>query len=139
VVREPNLTGTSFTVTTPLVSGGRYRIWIRAISTTGEVGRWSTTLDFSVAATDSIRSEEASLNDLSQLDVLDGLLVKVLHNHVQSGNVAVRHDTAWTPVPSPEPPPLDPNASINTDADLIEIDALMHDIVTDLLFSNPIT
>ena len=59
VVREPNLTGTGFTVTTPLVAGGRYRIWIRAISTTGEVSPWSTTLDFSVAAAEAVREQRS--------------------------------------------------------------------------------
>ncbi len=50
VVRETNVSGsaTSFTIPTPLVSGGIYRIWIRAISTTGETSAWSPTLQFSI-------------------------------------------------------------------------------------------
>jgi hypothetical protein len=143
VVHELNLTGTSFTVTTPLVAGGHYRIWIRAISTTGEVGPWSNTLDFYVAATDSIRSEEASLNDLSHLDVLDGLLVTLLHNHAQPRIVTATQDMSRTPVSSPDPAPHDTDVSLNTNvcvntaANLIEIDELIDSIVTDLLINNP--
>lgn len=50
VVRESNISGsaTSYVIPVPLTSGGTYRIWIRAISTTGEVGAWSPTLQFSI-------------------------------------------------------------------------------------------
>ena len=149
VVNELNLTGTSFTVTTPLVAGGHYRIWIRAVSTTGEVGPWSTTLDFSVAGTDSMRDEEASLNDLSNLDVLDGVLVSLLHKHAQPGVFNATDNMAGTSVPARDPVQLDTDVnlntsvtrdtefSLNTDADLIDIDALMDSIVTELLINNP--
>lgn len=51
VVRETKITGTSYSVSHPLVAGGSYRIWVRAISTSGEIGRWSRFLNFSVTTT----------------------------------------------------------------------------------------
>ena len=138
VVHEYNITGTSFTVRTPLVGGGRYRIWIRAISTTGEVGLWSTTLDFSVTATDSIQHDKASSNDISGLEVLDILLAELFHNNAQPEISAAANDARRTPVPSPEQVALDTQVPVVTDADLIEIDALIDSIVSDLLMDNPI-
>lgn len=51
VLRETHITSTSFTVSTPLVAGGSYRTWNRAISTSGEFGPWSALLNFSVMST----------------------------------------------------------------------------------------
>ncbi|MBL8810725.1 MAG: hypothetical protein JNM43_11155, partial [Planctomycetaceae bacterium] len=58
VVRNSGLTTNSFTLTTPLVVGGTYRAWIRAISVTGEVSIWSNAVTFTVA-----RIDEAQLRD----------------------------------------------------------------------------
>jgi hypothetical protein len=41
--------GTSWQVPKALVSGAEYRIWIRAISTTGETSVWSKPADFKVS------------------------------------------------------------------------------------------
>jgi Ca2+-binding RTX toxin-like protein len=54
IVRESSLTGTSFTFATPLVTGGTYRAWVRAISSTGEAGPWSKPLQFVVAKLDPV-------------------------------------------------------------------------------------
>jgi len=49
IIRQQNLTGTSYTPAIPLPSGS-YRAWIRAISSTGEVSPWSVEVAFTVAA-----------------------------------------------------------------------------------------
>lgn len=51
VVHETRITGNNFTISTPLVNGGSYRAWVRAISTSGELGPWSVFLNFSVRST----------------------------------------------------------------------------------------
>lgn len=48
IIREPNLTGTSYTPTIPLPTGN-YRAWIRAVSSTGEISPWSNSVDFLIA------------------------------------------------------------------------------------------
>ena len=47
VIRQQNLTQATYTPTTSL-SAGSYRAWVRAISTSGELGPWSLPLDFNV-------------------------------------------------------------------------------------------
>ena len=49
LIFEENLTGTSFQVTQPLVSGRTYRAWIRAVSAGGKLAPWSSELAFTVA------------------------------------------------------------------------------------------
>jgi hypothetical protein len=55
-----NLTQTSYTAPAPLVSGGQYRVWVRAVSITGEFGAWTAAVNFTVAATPA--SPESSGN-----------------------------------------------------------------------------
>lgn len=50
VLRLDGLTSNSYTTATPLTAGV-YRIWIRAVSTSGEVARWSRLMEFTVAGT----------------------------------------------------------------------------------------
>lgn len=52
IIRQQNLTGTSYTPTIPLPSG-TYRAWIRAISSTGQLSLWSLDVAFTVAAVDN--------------------------------------------------------------------------------------
>ena len=53
LIYETNLTINSFQVVTPFVSGtNKYRVWVQAISTTGEAGPWSSTYVFTVASSD---------------------------------------------------------------------------------------
>jgi len=47
IIREQNLTGTSFTPGTSLADGN-YRVWVRAISSTNETSDWSLTVTFSI-------------------------------------------------------------------------------------------
>ncbi|MFO1002887.1 MAG: hypothetical protein U0936_21355 [Planctomycetaceae bacterium] len=67
VVRDNLVTATTFSVTTPLVSGARYRVWLRAINVRGEAGGWSVPLEFVVAtgpADGTLRSEDGGLAQL---------------------------------------------------------------------------
>ena len=48
LIYRDDLTSPSFAVQQPLVRGGSYRLWVRAISTTGELAPWSQSLDFTV-------------------------------------------------------------------------------------------
>ena len=67
VIRDSQVTGTTYSVTTPLVSGARYRVWVRAINSRGEAGGWSVPLEFVVAGGPSeeiLRSEDAILAQL---------------------------------------------------------------------------
>ena len=50
VIREQNLLTTDYTPATPLVAG-TCRAWVRAISTTAEVGYWSLQRDFTIVDT----------------------------------------------------------------------------------------
>ena len=49
VIHQTSLTTLTYTPSTPL-SQGTYRAWVRAVSTTGEVGLWSVQLNFAIAA-----------------------------------------------------------------------------------------
>ena len=58
VIRENQLTTTSFTSTTALATGD-YRVWVKAIGSSGEFndGTWSAAVDFTVAAVSSESTE----------------------------------------------------------------------------------
>jgi hypothetical protein len=71
IIREQNLTTTSFTPTTPLACTGNYRIWVRAISTTDEDSDWSIPLDFTIA--DNGVAPPATFHDTIILTVLSPL------------------------------------------------------------------
>ena len=49
VIREPLLTGTTFTPSSALPAG-RYRIWVRSFSSQTQPGPWSETVEFTIAA-----------------------------------------------------------------------------------------
>ena len=53
IIRQQNLTGTSYTPTS-LLPIGSYRAWIRAVSSTGEVSPWSVEVVFTIAASQPI-------------------------------------------------------------------------------------
>lgn len=57
LIYETNLTSPQFQVTQPFVSGRGYRAWVRAVSTTGEFGPWTTAYEFDVAASDQDSAE----------------------------------------------------------------------------------
>jgi len=71
IIRQQNLTGTSYTPGASLPTG-IYRAWIRAVSSTGELGPWSLELAFTVAAHSTI---EDSNHPADVLDAIQGLLV----------------------------------------------------------------
>jgi hypothetical protein len=49
VLREADVTGTSFTFGQELAPGHSYRFWVRTLDATGYASAWSTALDFAVA------------------------------------------------------------------------------------------
>jgi hypothetical protein len=67
VVRDAQVTGTTFTITTPLVSGARYRVWVRAINVRDEAGGWSVPLEFVVAGVPSDQTLPSEDTILAQL------------------------------------------------------------------------
>lgn len=67
IIRQENLTGTSYTPTTALPLG-TYRAWIRAISNTGELSIWSIERTFTIAASSA---GEASQNRTALPNLLD--------------------------------------------------------------------
>ena len=66
VIYQPNLTTTTFTSPTTLPAG-TYRVWVRAVSTMGEITDWSTPVDHVIAASD--------LPKESLLDVMPASLI----------------------------------------------------------------
>jgi len=51
VIYETNLTNTTFTSATTLAAG-TYRVWVRAVSTMGEITAWSAPVDLVIASTE---------------------------------------------------------------------------------------
>jgi len=48
IIHETQLSTTQFDATGALPAGGNYRVWVRAISSTGEIGPWSRAADFTI-------------------------------------------------------------------------------------------
>ncbi len=63
VINETQLTGTSYTPLSNLVPRA-YRAWVRAVSSTGQVGPWSVSIDITVVDSDS----SPSINVLGPLE-----------------------------------------------------------------------
>jgi hypothetical protein len=83
VIFVTNLTQTSYEAPAPLVSGGQYRVWVRAVSITGEFGAWTAAVNFTVAATTV--TPESSGND-------DELIAHVLPELMEEWtSVSLRH------------------------------------------------
>ena len=101
VINVSGLTTTTYTSSVPLVSGGQYRAWVRAVSSTGEVGAWSVAIDFTVAVSDVSLPSDASW--------IDGELLHLLPDQVpplaaripsERGSVAVGMEAS--PADSPD-------------------------------------
>ena len=75
VIYETNLTNTTFTSATTLAAG-TYRVWVRAVSTMGEITAWSAPVDLVIASTElpgkSVNSVQTTV--LASLIVEDGTL-----------------------------------------------------------------
>jgi Ca2+-binding RTX toxin-like protein len=130
VVHEYNATGTSFSVTTPLVSGGSYRVWIRAISSAGDFGLWSATLNFTVADSGSTESGDTSSAVVASLDVLDNLLLELLHDYGQPEVVTQSTSASEVANTATSDPGLISEAELNN------IDDLINSIVSELLIDD---
>jgi len=57
IIREQNLTSTSFTPATPLEAGD-YRVWVQAISSEGTESPWSLEVNFTIAANEKFLGDE---------------------------------------------------------------------------------
>jgi Ca2+-binding RTX toxin-like protein len=136
VVRVTNVVGTSFTSPTTLVSGGSYRIWIRAISAAGDLGLWSSALNFNVAATDPGNKFDQTM-EFASLDLLENLLAELLDDQALSANETSH--SAESDVNSSEQLPVAAAADLMTDAELTDIDNLINSIVTELLIQKELT
>jgi large repetitive protein len=66
VVRFNGLTSATFTPATPLASGD-YRVWVRAISASSEVGAWSVPDSFTVATSESNKEGRQNVVQLASL------------------------------------------------------------------------
>ncbi len=135
VVRESNLTGNSFTVPFNLVSGGTYRAWIRAISSTGELGPWSSALNFTVASADNLDWPEP----IGQIDELMAELLPVLFGEgdifrrpATNHEAYVRLDVAHTDLAEPSLHPQRGQTEFIHAADA-ELDQMIDMIIGDLL------
>lgn len=89
VIFNDNVTLTSFSASAPLASGV-YRVWVRAISTMGEVSAYSRPVTFTVAASNS-PADQPALPDLHHSDSLltvrrtqEPLVVQALTSSVES-------------------------------------------------------
>jgi CshA-type fibril repeat protein len=59
IADERQLTETRYEVTTPLKSGVRCDVWVRAVSGSGEFSSWSRQFSFTVSATEASESQNA--------------------------------------------------------------------------------
>ena len=84
VIYDTNLTGLSFTPSSSLANA-EYRVWVRAVSSTGEFSLWSTTVNFTVAKSNS--AEGSLLSDgrrwLVGLEIEDPQLPSALLSRVK--------------------------------------------------------
>lgn len=79
-----NLTATTFTPATAL-SAGKYRVWVRAVSTMGETTDWSKSVDFTVASV--FRSED----QIGGAPVLESLMTAITAEQTQY-SVSIKMD-----------------------------------------------
>jgi Ca2+-binding RTX toxin-like protein len=86
VLRDASATGTSYTVSTPLVRYATYRVWIRAINARGELGAWSQSLTFTVVSSDEAgSSDDQNLNgEFADGSITDDALATVIESFLKS-------------------------------------------------------
>lgn len=101
VIRQNNLTSTSMTPSTDFIAGKTYRIWVRAVSTTGTISAWSQFVDLTVTTVDNPSQWPA--NSIELLD--DQLLVTSLE-------LFPTVDRFIRPTPSVVPVPEEPLCAI---------------------------
>jgi hypothetical protein len=108
VLRNQNVSGTSWTPSTPLVQGHQYNWWVRAVSSSGGRSAWTTIQTFTVVPLDTPiligpvgattgTAPSFSWNTVSQADHYD-----IWVNDVTTGQGHVFRDqnvssTSWTP------------------------------------------
>ena len=95
LIYQTSLTANSFQVSVPFVSGRTYRMWVRAVSISGEAALWSATRVFTVAQTeiDMRQESEGELPlDVLRLSLADTQLLLQPWESVSSGTGTPRAD-----------------------------------------------
>ena len=150
IINQTGLVGTSFTPAAPLPIG-TYRAWVRAISTTAEVGPWSLQVNFSIAVETSepgsgsenlLRVQLAGLNNNSlNCDQLSSP-VEAVDDVVSQETLSVPGDMSITPnepasIHSTAMPVVPLNPTVRTELirsvlflaeDAVCVDAVMADL-----------
>ena len=111
-IRNTAIQQTNFTPTTALPVG-TYRVWVRAISTSGELAPWSLVREFQITAAGNRQTLTPSTDQLSGLDDhghLSGLLVRNLEQGVFAGGLISRRSVLF------DMPPVEPPARMSSDA-----------------------
>ncbi|MFO0429084.1 MAG: hypothetical protein ACK526_21135, partial [Planctomyces sp.] len=107
VINRSDLTQTSWTPSVPLAAG-TYRVWVRAIDSTGAFSAWSTALTFTVANIESPQNDTVLSTILTsfqngsdetdemalQAHLFSDAMFPVTTRHTPSENPAVRRNTA---------------------------------------------
>jgi ELWxxDGT repeat protein len=105
IIREQNLTSTSFTPSIALAAGN-YRVWVRAISTTGETADWSITVEFTITSadepSDSFSPETLLTSQALSSRVLSPLPRRGGEGQGEGARAAVVEGTGPTVVEEPE-------------------------------------
>jgi hypothetical protein len=104
-IYETGLSAPAYQVPVQLQRGVKYRVWVQAISLTGEVGPWSAAYEFTVAS-DQAESSDSDIPE-SQLALLAPNLQnsnirdipKFPDDHVNSGDTASTSPANETPFP----------------------------------------
>ncbi|MFN8709306.1 MAG: ELWxxDGT repeat protein [Planctomyces sp.] len=86
IIRQQSLTSATYTPATPLAKG-TYRVWIRAISTTGRISVWSTPVDITIA--DNSLSPNGRHQLPGSIDAAESLLSPA---YSEQTSVDSRHD-----------------------------------------------
>jgi hypothetical protein len=93
VFKQFGVTGNSLQVPADLVNGAEYRVWVRAVSTSGEVSPWSSPQDFSVfvLSQQDAASQSGGAGDL-QLLAIEPVVVQIPQLQSPLASEAVRSE-----------------------------------------------
>lgn len=104
-IYETGLSAPAYQVPVQLQRGVKYRVWVQAVSLTGEVGPWSPTYEFTVAS-DQVESSDSDIPEsqlallapnLQNNDIRD--IPKFPDDHVNSWDTASTNPATETPFP----------------------------------------
>jgi hypothetical protein len=111
VIRQENITATSFTASTSLPAG-EYRTWVRAINSADQAGDWSVPLDFIIVRAPTVTSPIGTITNATPLitwtDSLGAVRYDLWVDNVTTGESQVIREqnlttTAHTAIPRNSP------------------------------------